>query len=856
MPIERQRAARLSVLGLVLLLGARSASALDPAKAVSQYSLAAWSTEDGLPHNLVQAIAQTPDGYVWLATQEGLARFDGVRFTVFDRHGTAEMGANDVETLLVSRDGSLWIGVYGGGLLRYRAGVFTSYSGRDGTSPTTISALAEDSAGALWIGTDGDGLYRLRQGSFTRFTAKDGLLGDSVRCLFGDGDGGIWIGTTAGLARRREDRFESYALPLKIATVVSALAVDGGGRTWVGTENGLFRFDAGHLVPAPVPLADDHVRSLLTDRRGAVWIGTDRGLHRVYEGRVQVLTRLEGLTSDAIRTVFEDREGSLWVGAVGLMQLKDGKIQSYGRAQGLADEDVYAVAPAAGKGLWVGTSGGEIALFAKGRFAPVAGQELLRGATVLALREDRAGRLWAGTDQGLYRMAGGRWTSYVGRARLPAGEVRSILEDREGRLWIGTDGGGLVRLDGDRFVALTTRDGLPSDHLRALLEDRDGTLWVATYGGLAALRDGRVTSYAARDGLAHDLVRSLHQDGNGVLWVGTYGGGLSRVQSGRITTYTTRQGLFDDVIFEILEDGRGRLWMSCNKGIFSVSLSDLEDFAAGRRDFVRSVAYGRSDGMRSAEANGGSPAGVRTDDGRLWFATAAGLVSIDPAAITGSRAAPAAFVEEAWVDGARADTEHGLDLAPGNHRLQLAYTALSLVAPDHLHFAYALEGFDAGWVDAGQRRQTSYTNVPAGRYRFRVRVRDEDGPWNEAGVPMPLRVRAQWYRTPAFLLISVAALLLAVAGAYRLRVRGLLARERELDRRVEAALADVKVLSGLLPICASCKKIRDDRGYWNQLEQYIGERSQAAFSHGICPDCVNRLYPGVAEKVARRSSSS
>src|SRR5207245_619859 len=227
-----------------------------------------------------------------------------------------------------------------------------------------------------------------------------------------------------------------------------------------------------------------------------------------------------------------------------------------------------------------------------------------------------------------------------------------------------------------------------------------------------------------------------------------------------------------------LEDGRGRLWMSCNKGIFSVSLSDLEDFAAGRRDFVRSVAYGRSDGMRSAEANGGSPAGVRTDDGRLWFATAAGLVSIDPAAITGSRAAPAAFVEEAWVDGARADTEHGLDLAPGNHRLQLAYTALSLVAPDHLHFAYALEGFDAGWVDAGQRRQ---------------------------------------------------------AGA---------------------ALADVKVLSGLLPICASCKKIRDDRGYWNQLEQYIGERSQAAFSHGICPDCVNRLYPGVAEKVARRSSSS
>jgi hypothetical protein len=404
---------------------------------------------------------------------------------------------------------------------------------------------------------------------------------------------------------------------------------------------------------------------------------------------------------------------------------------------------------------------------------------------------------------------------------------------------------------------LTVRDGLPSDHLRTLLEGRDGTLWIATYGGLAALgSDGRFTSYTTRDGLAHDLVRSLHEDDRGVLWVGTYGGGLSRVESGRITTYTTRQGLFDDVIFEILEDGRGRLWMSCNKGIFSVSLSDLESVAARRQASVHSVAYGRSDGMRNPEANGGSPAGLRTGDGRLWFATAAGLVSIDPAAITGSRAATTGLVEEAWVDGEHADVHQGLDLAPGNHRLQLAYTALSLVAPDHLRFAYVLEGFDAAWIDAGTRRQTSYTNVPAGRYRFRVRVRDEDGPWNEAGIPMSLRVRSHWYRTRAFFWIAGAAVVLAFAGAYRLRVRGLLARERELARGVEQALADVKVLSGLLPICASCKKIRDDRGYWNQLEQYIGDHSQAAFSHGICPDCVQRLYPDVAEKLARRTTPS
>jgi ligand-binding sensor domain-containing protein len=860
MPFDYSRRTRRlvpAVTGL-LLLGARFASALDPAKAVSQYSLAAWHAEEGLPHNRVQAIAQTPDGYLWLATQEGLARFDGVRFTVFDRRSTAAMSANDVETIYASRDGSLWVGIYGGTLLRYQNGRFRSYSGREGLYSTTINALAEDAHGDLWIGTDGDGLYRLHEGVFTRYTKKDGLIDDSVRCLLADREGSIWIGTPSGVGRKRADGIESYALPPRERPVaVSALAIDGKGRLWVGTDgDGLYHLEEGRLVPAGLVLRDDHVRGLLSDRRGSLWIGTDGGLHRLQDGRVDVLSRQDGLPSDSIRTVFEDREGSLWVGGVGLGQLKDGTVLSYGYTQGLTDENVYAVTTAPGRGLWVGTSGGDVALFARGQFTPAAGRTVLHGATVLALREDRSGRLWVGTDHGLYSLSGGRWTTYGIREGLPAADIRSILEDRNGRIWVGTDGGGLARLDGRRFVLLTARDGLPSDHLRTMLEGRDGTLWIATYGGLAALgRDGRFTSYTARDGLAHDLVRSLHQDDRGVLWVGTYGGGLSRVEPGRITTYTTRQGLFDDVIFEILEDGRGRLWMSCNKGIFSVSLSDLESFAAGRQASVRSVAYGRSDGMRNPEANGGSPAGLRTEDGRLWFATAAGLVSIDPAAITGHRAAPPALVEEAWVDGERADLDHGLDLAPGNHRLQLAYTALSLVAPDHLHFAYALEGFDADWIDTGPRRQTSYTNVPAGRYRFRVRVRDEDGAWNEAGIPMSLRVRSYWYRTPVFFLIAGAALVLAFAGAHRLRVRGLLARERELDRRVEEALADVKVLSGLLPICASCKKIRDDRGYWNKLEQYIGDHSQAAFSHGICPDCVQRLYPDVAEKLARRSSS-
>ena len=244
----RGHVARLiSAIAGLLLLGPRAATALDPAKAVGQYSLAAWQTEDGLPHNLVQAIAQTPDGYVWVATQEGLARFDGVRFTVFDRQSTAAMTANDVETVFVSRDGSLWVGVYGGTLLRHQNGSFRSYSKREGLSSATINAVTEDARGDLWIATDGDGLYRFHDDVFARYTEKDGLIDDSVRCLLGDREGNVWIGTPSGLGRIRDGRFERFPLPLRErSAAVSALAVDGSDRLLVGTDgNGLY-----HLEPA------------------------------------------------------------------------------------------------------------------------------------------------------------------------------------------------------------------------------------------------------------------------------------------------------------------------------------------------------------------------------------------------------------------------------------------------------------------------------------------------------------------------------------------------------------------------------------------------------------------------------
>jgi ligand-binding sensor domain-containing protein len=853
----RPRAAALGAwLGLVLLDASRAA-ALDPGKPLGEFSLSAWQTDEGLPQSTVQALVQTRDGYIWVATTEGLARFDGVRFTVFDRSNTEAFRASDVQALLETRDGSLWIAVYGGGLVRYRDGKFRSYGPREGLTASKVIALAEDEDG-LWVASDGDGLYRSRGETFSAVAASQ-LGKDSIWALHVDRDRTVWLGTTAGLYRLDAKQDAVAAAGLAKETI-TALAEDRAGRLWVGTYGGLYgRVAQGGFVryAEAEGLCQDSVRTLRLDTRGSLWIGTDRGLNRLWEGRLSCLLAKDGLTDDKIASIMEDREGSLWIGTLagGLNQLKEGAVHNFSTLQGLPSDNVETVATAREGGFWIGTNLGEVGRIVGGRFVALPESRAMRGAIVRALHEDRRGRLWVGTDVGLHRFESGRWDRYGAEQGLSHNVVRALLEDQQGRLWIGTDGGGLYCLEGGRFSVLTTKDGLPSGQIRALLEGHDGTLWIATYGGLAALRGGRLQSYTVADGLASDLVRALHVDEDGMLWIGTYGGGLSHLEGGRLRSYSTRDGLHSDVIYAILEDDRGRLWMTCNGGVFAVSKRELADLASGKVARVSPVTFGRSDGMRSAEFNGGSPAGVEEPDGRIWFPTVKGLVTLLPSGAMGSWKAPPPLVENIEVDGVRLEQPDRLDLSPGQRRVAVHYTSLGLLAPQRMRFSYKLEGFDPDWIDAGTQRTAYYTALPAGDYRFRVRVRTETGVWEEAATALPVRQRAHWYRTRAFLLLAGAVALLVAAAAYRLRVRGLLAREAELSRRVDEALADVKVLGGLIPICSSCKKIRDDRGFWNQLEAYLRDHSEATLTHGICPECAQAIYPDAVRRLKARAKS-
>lgn len=784
-------------LAIALLLASNVVLALDGDLAITQYGHRVWRTDEGLPQNSVFSITQSRDGYLWLATQEGLARFDGMRFRVFDKRNTPEIRHNDVWTLLEDRAGNLWIGTRGGGLSRFADGTFTNYSKQDGLSNDSVQSITEDKAGNLWIGTRGGGLNRYRDGQFKAYTQQDGLSHNTVFAVLEDREGTIWLGTDGGgLNRYRDGKFSALTSKDGLSSdIVFCIYQDRGGALWIGTSAGLNRLKDGKFTAFRVKdgLSNDNIRTLFEDRSGNLWIGTDGGgLNRLSQGRFSSYTSKDGLSSDSIGAIYEDREGSLWVGsdAGGLNRFKDGKFTSYTSREGLSNDNARAVYEDREGNLWIGTFGG-LNRYRDGKFTTYTKKHGLSSDVVLSIAEDRAGSLWLGTlGAGLNRFKDGKFTVYTKKQGLSNETVLTLLEDRAGTLWVGTRSGGLNALRDGKFTAYTTQEGLSSNDVRTLLEDRDGSLWIGTLGGgLNRYHDGKFTAYTTKDGLAHDLVLSLHQDASGVLWIGTFGGGLSRYKEGKFTAISTKDGLFDDVVYRILEDDAGRLWMSSNRGISSVAIEDLNNFADGKTRSVASVAYGKADGMSSTEGNGAhQPAGWRGKNGRLWFPTIAGVVSIDPARIRTNTQAPPVRIEEILVDNAALADSSGVELPPGKQKFEFHYTGLSFLAPDKVHFRYRLDGFDKDWVDAGTVRTAYYTNIPPGSYKFRVKASNDDGVWSEDEASYAFELRPYFYQRKSFVLFYVlcaAGLVLLGLRVHRIRVRKLEAHADELRQHIE-----------------------------------------------------------------------
>ena len=526
------------------------------------------------------------------------------------------------------------------------------------------------------------------------------------------------------------------------------------------------------------------------------------GLIRLKDGKFTTLTSKPGLSDNSIWSIYEDREGSLWIGTDngGLNRLNDGKFTSYTSKEGLSNDVTWCIYEDRQGGLWIGTSGGGVNRLdpENGKFTVYTTKEGLSHEEVWSVCEDRKGSIWIGTDGGgLNRLDAktGKFTIYTTTTKegLSNDRISSIYEDREGSLWIGTYGGGLNLLKDGKFTAFTKKQGLSDDYVIYLYEDREGLLWIGTYGGgLNCLdaKSGKFTTYSTASGLSNSIVTCIYEDRDGSLWIGTYGGGLNRFKDGKFSSVTSKDGLFDDIVYVILEDDRENFWMSCNKGVFRVNKNELYDFFAGKKRTIHCDSYNEYDGMKSRECKGSvQPAGWKSRDGKLWFPTNKGVVTIDPNRIKINRQPPPVKIEEIVVDNKKiqplssAKGEKPI-LSPGSERLEIHYTGLSLLVPEKVRFKYKLEGYDNRWSDIVKRRVAYYTKIPPGDYTFRVTACNNDGIWNETGASLSFYLKPFFYQTWWFYLVCALGVMILALGAYRLRVRQLKGREEELEKLV------------------------------------------------------------------------
>ena len=770
------------------------AAALDPNKTILQYAHSAWGYEQGLPHTTVPAVLQTRDGYLWFGTELGLARFDGVRFSVFDRRNTPQLRSNVVQALAEDSEGTLWIGTNGGGLTRYRAGKFLAVTANLGLS-NSAQSLYVDRFGSVWVGTDGDGIFSYRRGSFQHYTVKDGLSDNSVFAFAEDTAGNFWIGTHNGLNLLAGGKFTVYATKDGLPSAyIHSLCPDAGGGLWIGTNGGgvsHWKDRKFFNLTTKDGLGSNAVSTVLQDRGGTLWVGTfGGGLSRLTKEGFASYNDKNGLGSNDVWAIKEDRSGNLWIGTSGggVRRLADGRITSWSTLQGLSDNVALGVLLDRSGALWVGTAHAGINRLRDGKFTAFTQKDGLSDNFVLSTCEDRHGDIWAGTRKGLNQIANGKVRVYTTRDGLPNDSVLALYAARDGTIWAGTRGG-LSKFADGRFTNFTTGEGLSNNHVIAILEDYRGDLWVGTEGGLNRLHNGKFTVFGVfgkHSGLSNSAIMSLFEDSDKALWIGTNGGGLNRLKDGRFTVYSTASGLPDDAILGILEDKQGNLWMSCNKGIFRVRKQDLNSFAEGTIRSLEPTTYGRADGMESEECNGGfQPAAWKGSDGKLWFPTMKGVVSIDTNKLAVDKRLFPVFIEQAMLNRKLADPGSSAQVGPGRGELEFKYTAIDFQAPDKIHFEYKLEGFDHDWIEAGTRRTAYYTNIPPGSYRFTVIAQNSEGIWNSTGASLNLVLKPHFYQTYSFMAFCATLLGGLCFAIYAWRIRHLKANEMRLCRLVD-----------------------------------------------------------------------
>jgi signal transduction histidine kinase/ligand-binding sensor domain-containing protein len=819
-------------LAFLLLLAPIAQASLDPSKDITQFVHQSWGSEQGLPQSSVTAIAQTQDGYLWLGTESGLARFDGLHFTIFEKSNTPILANSFITSLLTDHEGTLWIGTHGGGLAYCKHGQFGLFALQKDLANNYILSLYEDKQGSLWIGTDGGGLARFHGSKLQKLTKKDGLADNSVFSITGGGAGTLWIGTHSGLTQYAGGALRTYtARDGLTGGDIRSIYADPHGFVWIGTsENGLLRWNPDQPSFSKVNgLAGNSISFLHPDAAGALWVGTlDGGINRLVGPRISSFSKKDGLPGPGVWTLLEDRTGTLWLGGTegGLTSIREGTFTPITAQQGLAGNSSLAIYQDKAGAVWIGSDGG-LTRWKDGQTTRYTTRDGLPNNLVFSVTQDGAGNLWAGTLTGLARLENGKFRTFTAADGLPAAHsFLCVYTDRHGSLWAGSRGG-LSHFDGRRFSTQTAHDGLPDKLITSIYQDARDTLWIGTDGGgLLRWQDGRLRTYTEHDGLPSGIIYSILGDPDETLWLGTNGMGLVRLANGKFTSYTKQNGLIDDTIFEILDGGEGRLWMASNHGIASAGRNDLTAFAEGKLRSVPSKIYGVMDGMKSRECNGGfQPAGWRAEDGHLWFPTLQGVAVVNPHDLSASKLPFPVIVERILADNAPVSFGGGLVIPSGKKRFEFQFTAPGSEVPEKLQFSYMLEGFDKDWVQSGSRGVANYTNISPASYRFRV-LACIDGQCTSNGAGLSVVIQPAFYETRVFLFLSALLLGGCAFGLHRIHIRQLKGKERKLQKLVDERTRELRESRDQLEVRVS-ERTRDLSLANEKLESEICVRREA-----------------------------
>ena len=796
------RVAIRGLLGILFVAAAAPSLALNPALQPTQYVLDNWQIADGLPQNTVQALARTPDGYLWIGTQEGLARYDGARFVVFEPGNESAISTKNITALHVDKAGTLWIGTRSG-LAVFEHGRFRPGPQGGDLARAFIRAIGESSNGHLWIGTE-TGVTEIAGDTVRAFDASDGLIDGRVRAVEPGADGALWVGTLSGLQRFDGRRFETIPLrSTQSAEPVMSLHEEPDGALWVGTGSGaLYRLRGKSLdVMSEGGRFGSAIRAISRDRDGSLWVALDGGLVRWRDGEFSPLATGMFAAAD-LRTLLEDNEGSLWIGSfgLGLLRLHDGKFVTAGEPEGLSGNIAWTVVPRRAGGVWVGSDGG-LSSYVEGKFNHIEGPRGRQNARVRAIVEDTRGSLWVGTEgTGVYRREpSGATKIFDHSSGLSGDSVTALMQDRTGRMWVGTNEG-LDLIERDSVVSMQSRlDASIPSAVHLIYEDRAGNLWVATEAeGLFIVGENTTRHLTVADGLPSDWVISIHEDERGVLWLGTTDG-LAVWRDNKLISLVRFGGPMRETILQVLEDASHQIWFTTNKGLMSVPRADLDVLAGGTEFRPDYHIYSVADGLRTLEFDGGNTsAGCVSPDGLLWFPSVRGIVRVDPTHIPTNRLPPPVHIERVAVDNAAIALTDNIEIAPGAQQWEFDYTGLSLLVPQRSYFRYQLEGFDSDWVDAGNRRTAFYTRLAPGTYTFRVTASNNDGVWSEPGATLRFTLKPHLYQTAWFWALGALSIVLSAAALYRLRVDRLRGLAGALGEQVALRTRDLESANAAL----------------------------------------------------------